>query len=44
MNGDRLVESLEGRLAWNYLKGAQLWLVEIPLPVILLIALFVHPS
>jgi hypothetical protein len=28
----------------EFLKGALLWLVEIPLPVILLIALFVHPS
>ena len=28
----------------EFLKGAQLWLVEIPLPIILLIALFVHPS
>lgn len=28
----------------EFLKGALLWLVEIPLPVILLIALFVHPG
>ena len=28
----------------EFLKGALIWLVEIPLPVILLIALFVHPS
>lgn len=28
----------------EFLKGALLWLVEIPLPIILLIALFVHPS
>lgn len=25
-------------------KGALLWLVGIPLPIILLIALFLHPS
>jgi hypothetical protein len=25
-------------------KGALLWLVGIPLPIILLIALFMHPS
>ena len=28
----------------EFLKGALLWLVEIPLPIILLIALFVHPG
>jgi hypothetical protein len=28
----------------EFLKGALIWLVEIPLPIILLIALFVHPS
>lgn len=28
----------------EFLKGALLWLVEVPLPLILLIALFVHPA
>jgi hypothetical protein len=28
----------------EFLKGALIWLVEIPLPIILLVALFVHPS
>lgn len=28
----------------EFLKGALIWLVEIPLPIILLAALFVHPS
>ncbi len=28
----------------EFLKGALLWLVEVPLPLILLIALFVHPG
>jgi len=28
----------------GFLKGAIIWLVEIPLPLILLVALFVHPA
>ena len=28
----------------EFVKGALLWLVGIPLPVILLVALFMHPS
>jgi hypothetical protein len=28
----------------EFVRGALLWLVGIPLPIILLIALFVHPS
>jgi hypothetical protein len=28
----------------GFVKGALLWLVGIPLPIILLIALFMHPS
>ena len=28
----------------GFLKSALLWLVGIPLPIILLIALFMHPS
>lgn len=28
----------------EFVKGALLWLVWIPLPIILLIALFMHPS
>jgi hypothetical protein len=28
----------------EFVKGALLWLVGIPLPIILLIALFMHPS
>lgn len=28
----------------EFVRGALLWLVGIPLPIILLIAIFVHPS
>lgn len=28
----------------GFVRGALIWLVGIPLPIILLIALFVHPS
>jgi hypothetical protein len=28
----------------EFLRGTLVWLVGIPLPIILLIALFVHPS
>ena len=28
----------------GFVKGALLWLVSIPLPVILLVALFMHPG
>lgn len=28
----------------EFLKSALLWFVEIPLPLVLLIALFVHPG
>lgn len=28
----------------EFVKGALLWLVGIPLPIILLIAVFMHPS
>jgi hypothetical protein len=28
----------------EFVKGALLWLVGIPLPVILLVALFMHPG
>lgn len=28
----------------GFVKGALLWLVGIPLPVILLVALFMHPG
>ncbi len=28
----------------GFVKGALLWLVGIPLPVILLVALFMHPN
>ena len=28
----------------EFVKGALFWLVGIPLPIILLIALFMHPS
>jgi len=28
----------------EFVKGALLWLVGIPLPIILLISLFMHPS
>ena len=36
--------SIDKEVGMGFVRGALLWLVGIPLPVILLIALFIHPS